>query len=230
MKPLFKSKISLWASVLALVVIIGIGATLALMASPSNSVTNSFSAADIDTEIEEKGLTEGDKQVSIKNHGPSDAYVRARIMVSGVNGGDQENPFNPQNMVQWVTKEKSAEELKAATNKVYIVFNEQAVLNEEKMPTKGSWFFENQMGATLSYVDGWFYYYDVLEAGDSTPNLIEKVQLSDDLAQDEDFLKNFSVTIYHESVVALNQNLTGKFNDDFPVIAGSFVDYDPIYP
>lgn len=229
MKPLFKSKISLWASVLALVVVIGIGATLALMASPSNSVTNSFSAADIDTEIKEN-LTDGNKEVSIHNYGPSDGYVRARIMVSGVNGGDQENPFNPQNMVQWVTKEKSAEELKAATNKVYIVFNEQAVLNEEKMPTKGSWFFENQMGATLSYVDGWFYYYDVLEAGDSTPNLIEKVQLSDDLAQDEDFLKNFSVTIYHESVVALNQNLTGKFNDDFPVIAGSFVDYDPIYP
>ena len=33
MKPLFKSKISLWASVLALVMIIGVGATLALMAS-----------------------------------------------------------------------------------------------------------------------------------------------------------------------------------------------------
>ena len=64
MKPLFKSKISLWASVLALVMIIGVGATLALMASSSNSVTNSFSVADIDTEIEEKGLTEGNKQVS----------------------------------------------------------------------------------------------------------------------------------------------------------------------
>ena len=90
MKPLFKSKISLWASVLALVMIIGVGATLALMASPSNSVTNSFSVADIDTEIEEKGLTEGNKQVSIKNHGPSDAYVRARIMVSGVNPANVE--------------------------------------------------------------------------------------------------------------------------------------------
>ena len=89
MKPLFKSKISLWASVLALVVIIGVGATLALMASPSNSVTNSFSAADIDTEIEEV-LTDGDKQVSIKNYGPSDAYVRARIMVSGVSPTDVE--------------------------------------------------------------------------------------------------------------------------------------------
>ena len=83
MKPLFKSKISLWASVLALVMIIGVGATLALMASPSNSVTNSFSAADIDTEIDET-LTGGNKQVSIKNYGPSDAYVRARIMVSEI--------------------------------------------------------------------------------------------------------------------------------------------------
>ena len=98
------------------------------------------------------------------------------------------------------------------------------------MPRKGSWFFVNQISATLSYVDGWFYYYDVLEAGDSTPNLIEKVQLSDDLAQDEDFLKNFSVTIYHESVVALNQNLTDDFMSDFGIIEGSFVDYDPMRP
>ena len=229
MKPLFKSKISLWASVLALVVVIGIGATLALMASPSNSVTNSFSVADIDTEIKET-LTDGNKEVSIHNYGPSDGYVRARIMVSGVNGGDQLDPTNPENMVQWVTEEKSADDLAAAENKVYIVFNEKAFLDDQAMPTKGSWFFGDQMGATLSYVDSWFYYYDVLKAGTSTPNLIEKVQLSDDLAKDEDFLKNFSVTIYHESVVALNQNLTNNFESDFDIIEGSFVDYNPYAP
>ena len=226
MKPLFKSKISLWASILALVMVIGIGATLALMASPSNSVTNSFSAADIDTEIKET-LTDGNKEVSIHNYGPSDGYVRARIMVSGVNGGDQ-YPWNPENMVQWVTEEKSADDLAAAKNKVYIVFNEKAFLDDQAMPTKGSWFYGGP--AISSYIDGWFYYYDVLKAGTSTPNLIEKVQLSGDLAKDEDFLKNFSVTIYHESVVALNQNLTNNFESDFDIIEGSFVDYNPYAP
>lgn len=183
MKPLFKSKISLWASVLALVVIIGVGATLALMASPSNSVTNSFSAADIDTEIEEKGLTEGNKQVSIKNYGPSDAYVRARIMVSGV---------NPANVVI-VASEEEIEAPEA--NKVYLVMKNQDLWVQDTAATAK---------------DDFYYYLGVLEANNpsknSSANLLEKVVLGKDL-QGEDFLNTFSVTIYHESVLAINKTV-----------------------
>lgn len=176
MKPLFKSKISLWASVLALVVVIGVGATLALMASPSNAVTNSFTAADIDTEIEEI-ITDGNKQVSIKNHGPSDAYVRARIMVSGV------NPAN----VEIVASE--AEIGTPAADKVYLVMKNQTLWVQED-------------GAAQE--DDFYYYLGVLGAGDSSENLLDKVVLGSNL-QGEDFLKNFSVTIYHESVLAINK-------------------------
>lgn len=181
MKPFFKSKISLWASVLALVVIIGIGATLALMASPSNSVTNSFSAADIDTEIEEKGLTEGDKQVSIKNYGPSDAYVRARIMVSGV---------KPENV-----KIVSAAPETPDADKVYLVMknNGSAVKQWTKKDSDNN-----------TYSDDFYYYLDVLTKDESSKNLLEKVVLGKDL-QGEDFLNTFSVTIYHESVLAIDK-------------------------
>ncbi len=183
MKPLFKSKISLWASVLALVMIIGVGATLALMASPSNSVTNSFSVADIDTEIEEKGLTEGNKQVSIKNHGPSDAYVRARIMVSGV------NPAN----VEIVAQEPTTVE----ANKVYLVMQNNGI--GDKQWTKED---SNTNG---NYSDDFYYYLDVLTKDESSKNLLKKVVLGSNL-QGEDFLKNeFSVTIYHESVLAIDK-------------------------
>lgn len=181
MKPLFKSKISLWASVLALVVIIGIGATLALMASPSNSVTNSFSAADIDTEIEEKGLTEGDKQVSIKNHGPSDAYVRARIMVSGV------NPAN----VEIVAQEPTTVE----ANKVYLVMQNNGIGDKQ-------WTKEDS-DTNGNYSDDFYYYLDVLTKDESSKNLLKKVVLGKDL-QGEDFLNTFSVTVYHESVLAID--------------------------
>ncbi len=184
MKPLFKSKISLWASVLALVMIIGVGATLALMASPSNSVTNSFSVADIDTEIEEKGLTEGNKQVSIKNHGPSDAYVRARIMVSGV------NPAN----VEIVAQEPTTVE----ANKVYLVMQNNGI--GDKQWTKED---SNTNG---NYSDDFYYYLDVLTKDESSKNLLEKVVLGKDL-QGEDFLNTFSVTIYHESVLAINKTV-----------------------
>lgn len=176
MKPLFKSKISLWASVLALVVVIGIGATLALMASPSNSVTNSFSAADIDTEIEEN-ITDGNKQVSIKNHGPSDAYVRARIMVSGVNPTD----------VVIVPSEDAIRTVEA--DKVYLVMQHQDLWVQDTAATAK---------------DDFYYYLGVLAKDQKSKNLLEKVVLGSNL-QKEDFLNTFSVTIYHESVLAINK-------------------------
>ena len=187
MKPLFKSKISLWASVLALVMIIGVGATLALMASPSNSVTNSFSAADIDTEIDET-LTGGNKQVSIKNYGPSDAYVRARIMVSGVSPTDVE-----------IVDEEPAEGT-ADPDTVYLVMQNNGTGDKQ-------WTKEDS-DTNGNYSDDFYYYLGVLEANNpsknSSANLLEKVVLGSNL-QKEDFLKNFSVTIYHESVLAINK-------------------------
>lgn len=187
MKPLFKSKISLWASVLALVMIIGVGATLALMASPSNSVTNSFSAADIDTEIDET-LTGGNKQVSIKNYGPSDAYVRARIMVSGVNPADVK-----------IVDEEPAEGT-ADPDTVYLVMQNNGTGDKQ-------WTKEDS-DTNGNYSDDFYYYLGVLEANNpsknSSANLLEKVVLGSNL-QKEDFLKNFSVTIYHESVLAINK-------------------------
>lgn len=186
MKPLFKSKISLWASILALVVIIGVGATLALMSSSSNAVTNSFTAADIDTEIDEV-LDNGNKQVSITNNGPSDAYVRARIMVSGV---------NPEN-VEIVAQEPTTVD----PNTVYLVMknNGSAVKQWTKKDSDNN-----------TYSDDFYYYLGVLEANNpsknSSANLLEKVVLGKDL-QGEDFLNTFSVTIYHESVLAINKTV-----------------------
>ena len=185
MKPLFKSKISFWASVLALVVVIGIGATLALMSSSSNAVTNSFTAADIDTEIDEV-LDNGNKQVSITNNGPSDAYVRARIMVSGV---------NPENVVV-VNTEPEKGTVEANPNTVYLVMknNGSAVKQWTKKDSDNN-----------TYSDDFYYYLDVLTKDESSKNLLKKVVLGSNL-QGEDFLKNeFSVTIYHESVLAIDK-------------------------
>lgn len=220
MKPLFKSKISLWASVLALVVMIGIGATLALMASPSNSVTNSFSAADVNTQVDEV-LTDGNKQVRIANTGPSDAYVRARIMISGVGGvwnGENENC-----QVQVVTDERLA----TNPNIVYLVMPNYADDSADNI--SGKWFFEPDNGPDAENFGGFFYYGSVLKAPGqgqtkiSTKPLLEKVIIGEDLLKDEDFLDDFSVTIYHESVLAINQNLTGNVDSVKGVIINSFL-------
>lgn len=175
MKPFFKSKISLWASVLALVIVIGVGVTMALSAVNSNLVNNTFAVADIDTEIDEV-LDNGNKQVSITNNGPSDAYVRARIMVSGV---------NPDNVM--IVNQEPAEGTVDA-NKVYLVMENPTLWVQEDGAAK----------------DDFYYYLGVLAKDQKSKNLLEKVVLGSNL-QKEDFLNTFSVTIYHESVLAINK-------------------------
>ena len=195
MKNFFKSHVKLCIAVLALS-LVTVGATLALMVSASNSVTNNFTAADIDTEIHET-LTKGNKQVSIYNNGPSDAYVRARIMVSGV---------NPDNVLI-VNSESQAN----APDKVYLVMNADS--------TQTPWNWEKD-GNAATYSDDFYYYLDVLEAGKSTNKLLEKVVLGSDL-QTADFLANFTVTIYHESVLAINQPEEGT-SPDLDMVKGAF--------
>lgn len=187
MKKFFKTHAKLCIAVLALS-LVTVGATLALMVSASNSVTNQFTAADIDTEIHED-LTEGNKKVSITNKGPSDAYVRARIMVSGV---------DPDN-VQIVNAVPTDTELAQETNKGKVFL----VMNADSTQNPWNW---GKDGNAATYSDDFYYYLDVLEAGKSTNKLLEKVVLGSDLQKDQDFLANFTVTIYHESVLAIDQS------------------------
>ena len=84
MKPLFKTKRMCIATLLALVMVVAVGATLALMASSPQFLTNTFAAADVDTEVDENTDGANVKTVWVENNGKSPVYVRARIMVSGV--------------------------------------------------------------------------------------------------------------------------------------------------
>ena len=154
MKNFFKSHVKLCIAVLALS-LVTVGATLALMVSASNSVTNNFTAADIDTEIHET-LTKGNKQVSIYNNGPSDAYVRARIMVSGVKSTD----------VVIVGDASEATE----GDKVYLVMQNNG-------DSSSKWTKEDRSNS--SYSDDFYYYLAVLPGTDSQPDSAEARQTSD---------------------------------------------------
>lgn len=197
MKKFFKKHAKPCIAVLALS-LVTVGATLALMVSASNSVTNQFAAAEIDTEIKEELDNDMTKQVSITNQGRSDAYVRARLMVSGVDRDID---------VEAVTSEEAADEEQPST--VYLVMpNVSESVQGKWCPDESNpdeWLY----GAGVGY----YYYLDVLPGTDSepidanrkTPELLMKVVLSKDLQEDKDFLEKFSVSIYHESVLAINQ-------------------------
>ena len=181
MKPLFKTKRALLSTILALVLVIGVGATLAYLSAADARLTNTFSLAEVDTEINED-LTDGNKTVTVKNVGKSPVYIRARLMVSGI---------DPKKV-----KIVSSEPTEKEPGTVYLV-----------MPNVTT----DWQQADNSKPDNFYYYKGVVYGGaeDATPEgnpietsaLLQKVVFADDL-KTEDFLKQFSVTVYHESVLA----------------------------
>lgn len=192
MKKIFKSRMIMWVSILALLVV-AVGGTLALMFTRANSVTNTFTVGAVDTEINEV-LTNGNKQVSIKNYGTAPAYVRAQILVSGI---ASEN-------VEIVSDEPT----EPSSNKVYLVMPSAVTVPNQAAPT----WKRNTNAADTDYTDDYYYYLGVLDPkeGDtpsSTTDLLTKVVLGSEL-NNEQFLANFNVTIYHESVQAIG-NGTG---------------------
>lgn len=204
MKKFFKTHAKLCIAVLALA-LVTVGGTLALMAVSSNSVINSFTAASIDTEIKEEVVGEGTKQVSITNKGPSDAYVRARIMVSGVENGQVQIAK---------TTEEANTEAKNNPDKVYLVMGEG--YDDKKNP----WNWEEDPEA--HYADGFYYYLDVVKAGESTNKLLEKVVFGSKLENDQKFLAGFNITVYHESVLAINKPATSDGKVTLEMVTDSF--------
>lgn len=194
MKKFFKTHAKLCIAVLALA-LVTVGGTLALMAVSSNSVINSFTAASIDTEIEEGVGGDGTKQVSITNKGPSDAYVRARIMVSGVEKDQVE-------IVGSVPSDAGI-----AANKVYLV-----------MPNSTTW--KQATGETEK--DDFYYYLGVLPKGGETDNLLTEVVFGSALKNDQKFLEGFNITVYHESVLAINKPATSDGKVTLEMVTDSF--------
>lgn len=201
MKKFFKTHAKLCIAVLALA-LVTVGGTLALMAVSSNSVINSFTAASIDTEIEEGVGGEGTKQVSITNKGPSDAYVRARIMVSGVE----------KDQVEIVGRMPSDAEIDA--DKVYLVMPNNSNAN-------GKWCKE-QESENNKYSDKFYYYLGVVKPSDPTENLLEKVVFGSALESDQKFLEGFNITVYHESVLAINKPATSDGEVTLEMVTDSF--------
>ena len=197
MKKFFKTHAKLCIAVLALA-LVTVGGTLALMAVSSNSVINSFTAASIDTEINEV-VGEGTKQVSITNKGPSDAYVRARIMVSGVE----------KDQVKIVSEEPA----NVDENKVYLVMQNNDNVN-------GKWCKE-QEHENDEYSDKFYYYRGVVKPDESTENLLEKVVFGENLQNDE-FLAGFNITVYHESVLAINKPAASGGKVTLEMVTDSF--------
>lgn len=148
MKKIFSLKSKLLVSLLAVALVVGVGTTIAYLQATTGLLTNTFAMAEVDTEIRED-ITEGNKTVTIENKGDSAVYVRARILVSGV---------NPENVTI-----SSVEKTSIGENEVVLV-----------MPDDQDW----PLVEKKQLYDGSFIYYTKkLESGASTGQLLQKVQV-----------------------------------------------------
>ena len=187
MKPLFKTKRMLTATLLALVMVVAVGATLALMASSPQFLTNTFAAADVNTDVDEETGGPNVKTVWVENNGKSPVYVRARIMVSGV---------DPDTQIEIVDNAEDATD----PTKVYLVMKNQNVWKQATDETEK---------------DGYYYYLGVLQPGAATADLMTKVIIPDgDFKKELEAMGDkFNITIYHESVLAIGDAPGTNLND-----------------
>lgn len=142
------SKKNFLLSVILLVAVVGVAATVALGMARSNSVTNTFEAGTVDTNIiEDKVDTNFNKKVKVANsaESKSDAYIRVRIN---------------------------------APDDISLELSDSAATAWSKAD------------------DGFYYYLYSVEPGESTTELLSKLNVP------ENYKQSFDVTVYQESCIA----------------------------
>lgn len=182
MKHIFGAKSKLLVSLLALICILAVGGTMAYLFASTNPLTNTFSSVELNTGIVETG-TGTDKTVTITNKGKSPAWVRARLLVSGI---------DPKNVVI-LSSAADADEVKENQIGLVMLYGNdnqwQTVDNYDAWMTN-----ENTDG-------GWIYYQSALPSGDKTSELLSGVVFGPKVNAND-----ISITVTHESVLALDTN------------------------
>lgn len=148
MKKFFSLKSKLLISLLAVALVVGVGTTIAYLQATTGLLKNTFAMAEVDTEISEN-ITDGNKTVKIENKGDSAVYVRARVLVSGV---------NPKNVAI-----SSVEKTDIGEDEVILV-----------MPNNQGW---DTVSVENLYDGSFIYYTPKLESGASSNPLLQKVQV-----------------------------------------------------
>lgn len=180
-------------SCLLLVLVLGVGLTLALVTDVTNSLTNTFNVDDLTTHIEENVGANGLKQPVIINDGSATAFIRARVTV---------NPDLWDNTANNIS-------LELGTWNGISAIREDVEINKDvyEFPEAGGFTQQSENGYLKRedgyvspygwvYYDGWFYYNKPVIVGKAT------TQLFDAIVVGENVKENFDITIYQEAVAS----------------------------
>ena len=185
----------------ALLLALGVGVTFAFLQQRSNSLTNTFKVAKIDTVIDEPDMepdgTDIKKEPSVENKGKSDAIIRVRCVIS------------PEEMFKGkeINYNDDEDEYLAEINS-----------DHKKVRVEGYW---------LDGGDGYWYYQGVIPSGKYTEPLFTKIEgvLKDKGKGTYSFADgydNFEITVYQEAVQATVHNgentlsaiVNGEYNQE----------------
>ena len=81
-RPLPKKKVSLLLVSLVLIAAIAVGSTVAFIATSTEPITNIFNPANVTIDIDESFVDGVKTDVQVKNTGSTDAFIRAKIVVT----------------------------------------------------------------------------------------------------------------------------------------------------
>lgn len=81
-RPLPKKKVSLLLVSLVLIAAIAVGSTVAFIATSTEPITNIFNPANVTIDIDESFVDGVKTDVQVKNTGNTDAFIRAKIVVT----------------------------------------------------------------------------------------------------------------------------------------------------
>lgn len=90
-----KRKYTLLLVCLLVTVVIAVGGTIAYLFTESDPVVNTFTPVEVDNEIHEELNGNEKENVQIKNTGTTDAYIRAKVVVTWQNENGEVYPVMP---------------------------------------------------------------------------------------------------------------------------------------
>ena len=95
-RPLPKKKVSMLLVSLVLIAAIAVGSTVAFIATSTEPITNIFNPANVTIDIDEKIENGVKTDVQVKNTGNTDAFIRAKIVVTWKDATGNVSATNPE--------------------------------------------------------------------------------------------------------------------------------------
>lgn len=180
-----------------LILVLGVGLTLALVTDVTNALQNTFAVDDLTTHIEENVGTDRLKEPVVVNDGSATAFIRARVTVSPDYWTNKAGDISLQ-LGSWTgvpdirTDVADKEDVRKLSGYgEFTQYNEQCLERIENML-----FVKDNSGLGWYFYDGWFYFNQPVEKGEATTPLFDAVIVGGNITE------NFDVTIYQEAVAS----------------------------